>query len=135
MENGRKLPKYLNNLKMVPDSYDVGPRPLYGDNFLISDRAYNRFTDIPARRVRIVRTSYKKNTWAVRDSGNCLNKDLEWEMDGFSSDRTAEYLERTRFASAEEAFEYYKKYLDQVVRKMPLWHAHRDHELLPKEEQ
>lgn len=41
--------------------------------------------------------------WAVRQNGNCLNKQGEWEWEPMPSGRDDEFLARCRFASASEA--------------------------------
>lgn len=47
-------------------------------------------------------------TWAVRSLGCCLNKDGTWEFEPSPSLRDDVFLQRCRFASAEEAFEALK---------------------------
>lgn len=43
--------------------------------------------------------------WAVRFRGDCLNKRGVWEWEPRPSSRDDDFLERCRFASAEEAIE------------------------------
>lgn len=50
--------------------------------------------------------------WCVKDGHAVLNKDLEWEHEPLPSSRDDAFIARTRWATAEEAYEAYK----QVVR-------------------
>lgn len=49
---------------------------------------------------------YGPAKWAVRRMGECLNKSGEWEWEPMPSSRDDEFLERCRFASAEEAIRH-----------------------------
>lgn len=54
----------------------------------------------------IVATRWNKCTptkWAIREGGSVLAKDGEWESEPNPSSRDDEFLERTRWDSAEEA--------------------------------
>lgn len=43
--------------------------------------------------------------WAIREGGGCLGKDLEgFEIEPTNSEKTEEFLERTRFDTVEEAY-------------------------------
>lgn len=56
--------------------------------------------------IRIARATQKsgRERWAVRQMGDCLNKQGEWEFEPTPSSRDAAFLERCRFDSADEAF-------------------------------
>lgn len=47
------------------------------------------------------------NRWAVVQNSNVLDKDANWYIEPFPSSRTEEYLNNTRFNSAEEAKEFF----------------------------
>lgn len=52
--------------------------------------------------------------WAIREGGGCLGKDLEgFEIEPTNSEKTDEFLERTRFDSVEEAYECAHRYFSK----------------------
>lgn len=42
--------------------------------------------------------------WAVRQAGNCLRTDLDWEHESIPSDRDGQWIREHRFASKHEAY-------------------------------
>jgi len=55
--------------------------------------------------IYIVRTKYGEDQWKVYRKGQiCLNKDGDWEWESLPSERSDEFLERTRY-TLEEATE------------------------------
>jgi formylglycine-generating enzyme required for sulfatase activity len=54
--------------------------------------------------VVIQATSLEPKRWAVRDGSLCLNFSGEWEPEPFPSSRSADFLARTRWPSAEAAW-------------------------------
>lgn len=42
--------------------------------------------------------------WAVRNSGNCMAHDGQWEWEPQPSSRDADFMARCRFATVEEAY-------------------------------
>lgn len=48
--------------------------------------------------------------WTIRKGGFCLNKKGEWEFEPLPSSRTAAWLERCRYPSAEVALIYWGIY-------------------------
>ena len=47
--------------------------------------------------------------WAIREMGLCLNKRGKWEIEPIPSSRTAAFLKRCRWNTAEEAYEFWAK--------------------------
>lgn len=63
--------------------------------------------------IRAVNFDDKGNprSWAIREGGCCLSKDLEgFEIEPTNSEKTDEFFVRTRFDSPEEAYECAEKY-------------------------
>ena len=54
--------------------------------------------------VVIEATNSERTSWAVRDGNLCLNFSGEWEPDPYPSSRSADFLARTRWPSAEAAW-------------------------------
>jgi hypothetical protein len=48
--------------------------------------------------------------WAIRRTGSVLSTDGQWEFEPMPSGRDAEFLARCRYASAELAFEVWRRY-------------------------
>lgn len=42
-----------------------------------------------------------EDKWAIRNRGECLNRNGEWEYEPLPSSRTDEFLERCRFSLAD----------------------------------
>lgn len=56
-----------------------------------------------------VEIAYRGDTgWAVVDGSFVMNKEFEWEYEPLSSSRDDEFIARTRYESAEKAFEHYE---------------------------
>lgn len=49
--------------------------------------------------------------WAITHMGNVLDKTGEWEWEPMPSSRTEDFLQRTRWASAQEAFLFIRQWL------------------------
>ena len=47
--------------------------------------------------------------WAIVDHAACLVRDGDWVIEPMPSSRSEDYLESTRFASVEEALEFWVK--------------------------
>lgn len=47
--------------------------------------------------------------WAIRESGACLNKQGEWELEPMPSSRTKAFFKRCRWKSAEAALAFWVK--------------------------
>lgn len=47
--------------------------------------------------------------WAIRESGACLNKQGEWELEPMPSSRTKAFFRRCRWKSAEVALAFWVK--------------------------
>jgi hypothetical protein len=54
--------------------------------------------------VVICATNRVRMNWAVRDGSLCLNFSGEWEPEPYPSNRTVDFLARTRWPSAEAAW-------------------------------
>ena len=52
-------------------------------------------------------------TWVIFSSGQCLNKEGEWDYERTPSNRTDEYIASTRFNSIEEAVDFYLRWRSQ----------------------
>jgi len=53
------------------------------------------------------------STWAISQGGRCLMKDGEWDWEPSPSERDDAFLEKARFASAQEATAFYLKWRSQ----------------------
>lgn len=54
--------------------------------------------------VRIEASNRERTSWAIRQFGECLNTNGEWEYELCPSDRNTEFLSRTRWPSPEAAW-------------------------------
>jgi hypothetical protein len=56
--------------------------------------------------------------WAIREKGDCLNKDGKWEYEPLNSSRTEEFFARCRWDTAEEALKFWRdgKFTSQFRR-------------------
>ena len=55
-------------------------------------------TEYRIRGVRDLKAEFRGNdTWAITNIGTCLNRDGHWEYEPRPSNRTDEFLKRTRF--------------------------------------
>ena len=66
--------------------------------------------------IKICKTNWEKNTWAIRGASTCLNKDGEWEWEPMPSNRDDAFMERTRF-TLDEAFPLARKALAAMEPK------------------
>lgn len=71
-----------------------------------------------SRDVYEVQIAYRGvNRWAITNGRTCLNKKTgDWEYEPLSSSRTEEYLEATRFESAESAFDFWFAWRDARIK-------------------
>ncbi|MBC8737176.1 hypothetical protein F6X40_10185 [Paraburkholderia sp. UCT31] len=53
-------------------------------------------------------------SWKVSRANDVLNRDGEWEWEPSPSGRTAEFLARCRFGSAEDALAFYESWRARV---------------------
>lgn len=59
-----------------------------------------------------------ENAWAITSRGKTvLSKDGEWEYEPFPSERTEDFLDRTRWATAREAFEFLEKWRPKELER------------------
>lgn len=72
---------------------------------------------VTAYRLREGRDGYERevllenrgpNSWAITMAGSCLNREGEWEYEPMPSWRSDEFKARTRFWSAEKAFDFWQ---------------------------
>jgi len=68
-----------------------------------------KYLDIIDVRLERCRQYEGPDLWAIRERGNVLNKDAGWEYEPIPSSRNNEFFERTRFASADEAFDFWRQ--------------------------
>ena len=61
-----------------------------------------------------------ESKWSIQRGELVLSKDGEWVEDPMASQRTPEYLERTRFDSVEEACEFLAQLIDSKVEAPPV---------------
>jgi len=69
--------------------------------------------DEDAREGVYIETAYRREgapRFAIRHGGNCLNRDLEWELECSPSNRDDGFAARCRFATRDEAEDTYGRY-------------------------
>lgn len=61
--------------------------------------------------VRLERVGQREDDdlWAIRDKGFCLNKLGEWEYEPQPSSRSAAFIRRCRWKSADDALAFWRK--------------------------
>ena len=81
--------------------------------------------------VTLERRDYDPSVWALCYSGSCLNKNTgEWDFESSPSNRKDGFLAATRFASIQEAIEFYANWRKQrffIFRKSKndyRWHCY-----------
>jgi len=72
-----------------------------------------------------------KMSWAILDSGNCLNKKGDWEYEPYPSSRTDAFLKRCRWTDLREAVDFAMSHM----AKYPLGYKfkYKKSDPLPKE--
>lgn len=98
---------------MVPVKYDAGALPVINGH-LIEDISHWKIGN-PNNAMICYRGPDK---WCISDNmGDCLNKQGEWESESLPSSRTDEFLERTRFPTAETAYQYFLSWRKEFLEK------------------
>ena len=97
-------------------SIDAGPLPILNGNLLTDEEGNNlvaSFIDINHNNINIDAVYNMDNVkkWVIRNSGRCLSKKANlFIYEPFSSGRTDEFIEDTRFNSLEDAIEFLSKW-------------------------
>ena len=100
----RRLAGMASCFDILP--YDRARRPPAGQTYAL-------------RVVQVVRRSQEPEAWAIWDGGACLNRDLEWEHESLPSNRTDDFIARTRWPTASDAMGFARRYLRDCGYAVP----------------
>lgn len=88
-----------------PIVYDVGAMPIINGRL------------VPLNHNHSVTIEYRaSNKWAICDGRRCLSKNGTFEFEPMPSSRDDEFLNRTRFDSMMEAYDFYQKWRSAVIK-------------------
>ncbi len=104
-------PPQLNDyiLKNVLE-IDLGPMPVYwGKLYYEGAKDWDHVT--------LTRRMRDGSSWAIENHSCCLNKDGEFEYESLPSNRPDDFLVRCRYASLEEAYEFFQRWREWIIQK------------------
>ena len=106
-----------NELLAMACEFDVGPEPILNGRL----EWWKQYHDDKLHHVTVKNMGNpdpdQPDRWAILSGGGnrCLNKEGDWVYQPRPSSREDDFYEQCRYASAQEAIEYYRRWSDAVL--------------------
>lgn len=105
-----KLPENAAELADLGRKFDAGPDPLVNGHMWTD---MNKFRDGDHYHLSVEYRGPK--AWTIANHSCSLNRNGEWEYEPYPSNRTDEFIERTRYGSPREALEIANHFRNRVT--------------------